>query len=162
MWKGRRRKQHEQVVDYGKKGLVILMEEKSRGYIQDFKTVSNRSMMRFIFEDGSKLIGYQIEMLKNNQIPFLLRSEIIRVDQEIRISYDITSMIPLKKILERKEIGRKEFFQYLRQITGVFDQLENHLLDHGGLMLNSSMIYGSPADDRIFLHIFHWWTWSRI
>lgn len=150
MWKGRRRKQHEQVVDYGKKGLVILMEEKSRGYIQDFKTVSNRSMMRFIFEDGSKLIGYQIEMLKNNQIPFLLRSEIIRVDQEIRISYDITSMIPLKKILERKEIGRKEFFQYLRQITGVFDQLENHLLDHGGLMLNSSMIYGSPADDRIF------------
>ena len=137
-------------MDYGKKGLVILMEDRSRGYIQEFKTVSNRSMMRFIFEDGSKLIGYQMEMLKNNKIPFLLRSEIIKVDQEIRISYDITSMIPLKKILERKEIGRKEFFQYLRQITGVFDQLENHLLDHGGVMLDSSMIYGSPADDKIF------------
>ena len=58
------------------------MEDRSRGYIQEFKTVSNRSMMRFIFEDGSKLIGYQMEMLKNNQIPFLLRSEIIKVDQK--------------------------------------------------------------------------------
>jgi len=118
--------------------------------IQEFKNESNRSMMRFIFRDESRLSGYQLEMLKNNRIPMLLRSEILKVDQEIRISYDITSMIPLNKILERKETGRHEFLQYLRQITGVFDQLENHLLDYGGLILDSSMIYGSPADDRIF------------
>lgn len=132
------------------KGLVSMLEEKNRGYVQDFKTVSDRSMMRFIFQDESRLIGYQLEMLKNNRIPSLLKCEVLKVDGEIRISYDITSLMPLKKILERKEIGRREFLQYLRQLTEAFDHLENHLLDFGGLMLDSSMIYGSPADDRIF------------
>ena len=117
---------------------------------QEFRNESGRSMMRFIFRDESRLSGYQLEMLKNNRIPMLLRSEIMKVDNETRISYDITSMIPLRKILERKEIGRREFFRCLEQVAGVFDQLENHLLDFGGLMLDSGMIYGSPADDRLF------------
>ncbi|HOP71804.1 MAG TPA: DUF6382 domain-containing protein, partial [Thermoclostridium caenicola] len=132
------------------------MDERLKGCIQEFKTESNRSLMCFAFQDDSQLIRYQLEMLKNNRIPSLLKCEILKVDQETRISFDITSMIPLNKILERKEIGRREFFRYLRQITGAFDQLENHLLDYGGLMLDSSLIYGSPADDRIyFIYIPH-------
>lgn len=127
-----------------------MMEDRLKGCVQEFKTVSNRSMMCLSFRDDSLLIRYQLEMLKNNRIPSLLKCEILKVDQETRISFDITSMIPLNKILERKEIGRREFFHYLRQIAGVFDQLENHLLDYGGLVMDSSMIYGSPADDRIF------------
>ena len=126
------------------------MDDRITGWVQEFKSESGKSVMRFIFKDESRLIEYQLEMLNNNRIPMLLKPDILKVDQEIRISYDITSLIPLKKILERKEIGRGEFFRYLRQVTGVFDQLENHLLDYGGLMLDSGMIYGSPADDRIF------------
>lgn len=130
--------------------MVIQMDNRNMECTPEFKILSNRSMMCFTFRDGSHLIGYQLEMLKNNRIPSLLKPEILKVDQEIRISFDITSMIPLKKILERKEIGRGEFIQYLRQITGIFDQLENHLLDYGGLLLDSSLIYGSPSDNRIY------------
>jgi len=133
-----------------------MMEDRLKGCVQEFKTVSNRSMISFVFKDDSLLIRYQLEMLKNNRIPSLLNCEILKVDQETRISFDITSMLPLNKILERKEIGKRDFFHYLRQIAGVFDQLENHLLDYGGLLLDSSLIYGSPADDRIyFIYIPH-------
>ena len=70
-------------------------------------------------------------------------------------------MIPLKKILERKEIGRKEFSNICARSQASLINWKI-ICDHGGVMLDSNMIYGSPADDKIFLHIFHWWTWNRI
>lgn len=127
-----------------------MMDERYFGFVPEFKTEADRSIVRFVFRDEGRLVGYQLEMLKNNRIPLLLNPEILKVDDEIRISYEITSMIPLKKILERKEIGKREFIRYIQQIAGVFDQLENHLLDYGGILFDSSMIFGSPADERIF------------
>lgn len=126
------------------------MDEGSRPYIREFRNESGRSMLHFVFSDESRLIGYQLEMIRNNRIPLLLKSEVLKVDGEVRISFDITSMIPLKKILERKEIGKREFVSYMRQIAEAFDHLDNHLLDYGGLLLDSGVIFGSPSDDRIF------------
>ena len=60
-------------------------------------------------------------------------------------------MIPLKKILERKEMeGRNSSIS--APDHSAFDQLET-IADHGGLMLTSSMIYGSPQTTGSFTYL---------
>ena len=126
------------------------MEERIMRFGPEYKNISNRSVIRFLFSDRQDMMDYQFEMLKNNRISSLLSCEVVVVDQEIRLTYDITSLITLKKILERKEIGRSEFIQYLNQIISAFNQLENYLLDYGGILLDSDCIYGSPSEDRLY------------
>ena len=126
------------------------MEERIMRFSPEFRNISNRSVIRFSITDKEDVIDYQFEMLKNNRIAPLLNCEVLVVDQEIRLSYDITSLVTLKKILERKEIGRNDFIQYLNQIINVFNQLENYLLDYGGILIDSDCIYGSPSDDRLY------------
>lgn len=79
-----------------------MMDERYFGFVPEFKTEADRSIVRFVFRDEGRLVGYQLEMLKNNRIPLLLNPEILKVDDEIRISYEITSMIPLKKYLSAR------------------------------------------------------------
>lgn len=126
------------------------MEDRIERFTPEFRNISNRSVIRFIFRDMDEVIGYQLEMLKNNRIPALLPCEVLTVDGEVRLSYDITSMVTMKKLLERKEIDRDDFIRYMKQIIGVFNQLENHLLDYGGILLSGDCIYMSPSDDMLY------------
>lgn len=111
-----------------------------------FKNIMGRNFLIYTFHDRTKIIEYQLEMLANNRIPGLMKSGAVRIDGEIQLSYDITSLISLKKLFERREIGKEDFINILKQIIVLFDGLEEYLLDYGGVVFDSRFIFINPQN----------------
>ncbi len=113
-----------------------------------FKTLSGRNLMDYTFyqEEAGAILEYQLEMLANNHIPGLLPSEVIRVNDEIRLSFDITSRISMKKLFERREVGREEFLNFLKQIIALLEGLDEYLLEGGGVVFDNQLIFVNPQD----------------
>ncbi len=113
-----------------------------------FKTLSGRNLMEYTFyqEEAGAILEYQLEMLANNHIPGLLPSEVIRVNDEIRLSFDITSHISMKKLFERREVGREEFLNFLKQIIALLEGLDEYLLEGGGVVFDNQLIFVNPQD----------------
>ncbi len=124
------------------------MESERINLKPNFKTLSDRNLMEYTFcqQEPGAIQEYQLEMLANNRIPGLLQSDVIRVDDEIRLSFDITSRISLKKLFERREIGRDEFLKLLKQIVALLDGLDEYLLEGGGVVFDSQYIFVNPQD----------------
>lgn len=115
-------------------------------YHPTFKSLTGRNLMEFTFQDEEEVISYQLEMITNNHVPGLMKSEVIRVDGEIKLSFDITSLIPMKKFFERREIRRDDFLHILKQIIALLEVLEEYLLDSGGVVFDSQFIFLNPQD----------------
>lgn len=112
------------------------------------KSVSGSNLLIYTFSQD-EAIGYQVEMLANNHVPGLLKSEVLKIDGRIRLSYDITSLIPLKKLFERRELGRRDFISLIKQIVSLLEGLDSYLLDYGGMVFNIGSIYANPLDMRL-------------
>lgn len=127
------------------------MQEILKNLIPEHKSMASKSMMSYHFENQGILSDFQLEMLKNNRIQGFLETQAIRINQTVQLSYDITSLIPLKKYLERKEIGRKEFRNLLNQMVSSIKYLENYLLDQENVVLDTNYIYISPSEEVLYL-----------
>lgn len=114
----------------------------------DFKSVSGRNLLIYTFLKD-EAIDYQLEMLANNHVPGLLKSEVLRIDGQIRLSYDITSLIPLKKLFERRELGKKDFILIIKQIISFLEGLDTYLLDCGGVFFDIGSIYANPQNMKL-------------
>jgi hypothetical protein len=119
----------------------------------EYKSSGSRNTLCFSFAEED-LIAYQLEMIRQNQIPCLLSCEVLKVDSQIRLQYDVTSLLPLHKVLERRVINRLDFMEIAGQITGLFQVLDDYLMDIGGVLLDSRFIYCAPDENKLyFIHI---------
>jgi hypothetical protein len=125
------------------------MESKSERPMPVFKNVSGRSLMVYTFTDRDEVINYQLQMLANNSIPGILKAGTISLDGEIHLQYDITSLVPLKKLLERRKIGRMDFLDLIRNIAAVVEGMEQYLLDFEKIVFDSSFIFADPQDLKL-------------
>ena len=48
--------------------------------------------------EKEEVIHFQLQMLVNNSIPGILKANSISLNGEIRLQYDITSLIPIKTL----------------------------------------------------------------
>lgn len=110
----------------------------------EIKSVNGRVLLLYNFENQQDVIEYQLEMLANNNIPQILKSDVIRINGQIRLSFDITSLIPLKKLFERREIGREDFIGIIKQLSSLLAGLEEYLLDYWRVIYNNEYIYINP------------------
>ncbi len=116
-----------------------------------FKTISGKNYMEFTFNNASELIGYQLEMIAHNSIEGLLGCEILRIDGRVHLAYDITSLIPLGKLFERKVFVRSEFLALIGQITELLRVLNDYLLDSGRLVFDNQYIFIDPQSLKLSL-----------
>lgn len=115
-----------------------------------FKTISGKNYMEFVSTE-TDLISYQLEMIAHNTIEGLLSCEVLRIDGRVHIAYDITSLIPLVKLFERKVFTRAEFLSLIGQITALLKVLNEYLLDSGGVLFDSRYIYVNPQNLKLQL-----------
>ena len=85
------------------------------------KSLNGENIIEYSFKK-EEIIIYQLEMITNNKISGLL-------NDEIRLSFDITSLIPIKKLFERREFNRDDFFNILNQTVSLLESMEEYLLD---------------------------------
>lgn len=120
------------------------MENINQSYDIIYKNLAGRNLMVYIFKGEDELLNYQLGMLANNRINGLLKSDVIRINGEIHLQYDITSLVPIKKLFERKKLSRKDFIYLIEQIFELLGMMEQYLLDSGGIVFDSTYIFINP------------------
>lgn len=87
---------------------------------------------------------YRLEMISRNNIPGLLKAVRRMNEGKEQIYYEISSLQPLNRIYDHKEIKKNEAAILLRGIVDVFRSIQEYMLTEGGLMLDPENLYVDP------------------
>lgn len=95
--------------------------------------------------------NYQLRMLLENRIPGLLPLEVKLREGKKELHYDVSSMQPLSRVYDRRELNGEEirriFFGILDAISGMRD----YLLDEEGVVLDPAYIFTDMESGTIRL-----------
>lgn len=107
--------------------------------ITEYRKNLNRSVM--ITTLDSPELGYEIDMLKNNEIHGLLPFEIIAENGEWKTLHDITGQQSLDAWMDTQQMDIDFFRGLIRSVDGVCREFEPYLLDEDKLCLSPDHIF---------------------
>lgn len=84
---------------------------------------------------------YQFRMIKNNQIPGLLKCDYQHVDGKLRLVFDITGMQRLGDYWEGRDIPGEDIRWIFQSVLDTFEQTGKYLLSGEGILLCPDYIY---------------------
>ncbi len=84
---------------------------------------------------------YQLQMVLENRIPGLLPMEVKLREGKKELYYDVSSLQPLGRIYERKELRGEEIRKVLVGILDILGGLRDYLLDENGVVLDPQYIF---------------------
>nr|WP_314463997.1 DUF6382 domain-containing protein [uncultured Clostridium sp.] len=97
-----------------------------------------------IEQDKSGTEGYEIDMLKENQINGLLKFHLKQIDTHRYFYYEITSKQPLDRILEFHSLNKEELKGLIAGIAQILNRLPVYLLKEDQILLQPEFIYLEP------------------
>jgi len=99
-----------------------------------------------IKSDGQENVkGYQVEMIRNSKIDYILPLDVRRKDDKVYFYYNVTSRLVLSQYLKRKKLGREEFLKLLMAILRALLDCRHYLLAAENLLLDSDYIFVDPS-----------------
>lgn len=107
--------------------------------ITEYRKNLNRSVM--ITTLDSPELGYEIDMLKNNEIRGLLPFEIIAENGEWKTLHDITGQKSLDAWMDTEKLDTEFFRSLIRSVEAVCHEFEPYLLDEDKLCLSPDHIF---------------------
>ena len=113
-----------------------------------------KSYLMLCIPVNAEIKQYQIGMLEKNQIESLLSMNMQRMNDDWKISYDITSKIPLDRVLERKSLKHDEFEYLISQFADLVHVLKDYLLDLSSIVFDKSCIYCEPSQLTLYFLYF--------
>lgn len=97
-----------------------------------------------IEQDKSATEGFEIDMLKENQINGLLKFHLKQIDAHRYFYYEITSKQPLNRILEFHSLNKEELKGLIAGIAQILNRLPVYLLKEDQILLQPEFIYLEP------------------
>lgn len=123
-------------------------------YLNEYACGGDRSYFTVSIPANEDIKHYQIKMIENNKIDLLLPLSIQRINDEWKLYFDITSKIPLGRVLERKPISQANFLHILRQVIKLARELKDYLLDLSLVVFDTSYIFCDPSEfDLYFIYM---------
>lgn len=117
-----------------------------------YEVSGNTSYMSVVLEESAA--NYQLEMLTNNDIKNILQARKIRKNNQIKLSYDITSKVSLEYMLGRGKISRSGFFNILNGMIDAYEDIQEYQLVDTGIVLDKKYIYVNPASyEPMFVYL---------
>ncbi len=104
---------------------------------------------------------YQLGMILENRIPGLLPVECRECEGEKELYYEISSLQPISRIYEHKELGWEEVKMITKGILDAYDKLQDYLLDDAHVVLEPEQIYLGLDDRKISLVFFPYYEGTR-
>ncbi len=123
-------------------------------YKKEYVSDGGKSYLVIQVPIKEQLKYYQIEMLEKNKPERLIPLLVQRVNDDWKFYYDITSRIPLERILERKRIDMNEFEQIINHTAELGCQLRDYLLDISSVVLDKTSIYCDPSGLSLYFLYF--------
>lgn len=114
----------------------------------------NKTYLILSSENGEYQEGYELEMLSKNVPGTLLNLCVMRMDDAVEISYDITSKQTLREFMLHGKIPGEMIFQLFRQIVCMEREMRNYLLDMQNVIMDPEHIY--RAEDQFYFCYCPW------
>lgn len=107
--------------------------------------------------DNKREENYEIPMLLNNKVPYLLHVHITYLNERARHAYDITSKQAILDWIERRKIKNKDCEHLYSSVFGAIDACSEYLLDERNLVLLPEYIYYDLGKDnyRFIYHMYY-------
>lgn len=115
-----------------------------------FKRELNRNMMII---DG-ECESYEIRMVANNRIRFLLPLRIDEWNNEKSLCYDITSRQSMTSAFARRKMGKAEINAFLYSLDTVESEAGRYLVDAGNIVTDPEYIYWDAGCENVY------WTFN--
>lgn len=117
----------------------------SREQKMAYETMGASSYMTVTLPPKADIVSYQLEMMLSNEIENFLPVSRQMLDGKTVIYYNITSRIPLKQILDKRKLSRKELIRLLEGIILAVRDAATYRLPETGFVLETEYIYVNPA-----------------
>ena len=118
------------------------MKDLKVNYLRNLK--SNRLIFepeeKFLIELKSKY-AFELGMIEHNEIKGFLKPTLKRVDARLQLSYDISSLQPLSRVLEVRTMNTDEIKDFIIDIISATKALEEFLLEASSVVLDPEYIF---------------------
>jgi len=98
-----------------------------------------------------KIYDYQVEMIVHNSSPFILPLEKRRINNQIRLYYKTSSLIPLSRYLSGAVIHKDEFLHIIESIVRCLADCKRYFLYECCFLLDIDYIYIKPGTKSVSL-----------
>lgn len=93
------------------------------------------------FESYDRLINYQVKMLINNKIRYLLPAAMQQRDGRVYMYYDITNKISLSDYAKKERFNNRQFLGILNTIIKIDNETDEFKLINSGLVFDPDYVY---------------------
>ena len=110
-----------------------------------YETLGNSSYLVASFTGGQGLVNYQLQMLTNNEIKNIIKANKRQKNDDIIISYNITSKISLGQIDSRNKITKLGLINIIEGALSALEDIEEYQLVSSGIVFDEEYIYVNPS-----------------
>lgn len=120
----------------------------------EFLYESDASSSFLVIRCEDKIIEYQVRMLENNDIKYIVPVEVIKKEGVNHYFYNITSKISLSLYVKRHKLNVEEFLKLLLGISASISDSACYLLTPSNFVLNAEYVYIDPETlDAMLVYI---------
>ncbi len=109
-----------------------------------YETIGTSSYLVVTFAGGEGLINYQLQMLINNEIKNVLAVNKSQLNDDVRLSYNITSRVSLADMDENRKIPKIGVIHIIEGALAALKDIEEYQLASAGLVFDEKYIYVKP------------------
>lgn len=110
-----------------------------------YETVGNSSYLVATFPGGKDIINYQLQMLVNNDIKNIIKANKRQKNDDVLISYNITSRIALSQIDTKNKIPKLGLINIIEGALSALEDIEEYQLVSSGLVFDEDYIFVKPG-----------------
>lgn len=119
-----------------------------------YETLGNSSYLVASFAGGQGIVNYQLQMLTNNEIKNIIKANKRQKNDDIIISYNITSKISLGQIDSRNKITKLGLINIIEGALAALEDIEEYQLVSSGIVFDEEYIYVNPSTyDPSFVYL---------
>lgn len=106
-----------------------------------FERTENSKFATALFKTRSELITYQVKMLTNNRIKYILPASVQQMDGNIKIYYDITDKLSLKEFKGKYRLSVNQFLGLLNSLVNIDDEIDEFQLINSGILFDPEWVF---------------------
>lgn len=111
-----------------------------------YETIGNACHLVATFEGGKGVINYQLQMIDNNDIRNIIRANKRKKNEDVIVSYNITSKIALSQLDAKTKIPKKGLINIIEGALTAIEDVEEYQLVTSGIVFDEKYIYVNPGN----------------
>ena len=111
-----------------------------------YETVGNSSYLVAVFEGGTGIVNYQLQMLVNNEIKNIIKANKRQKNEDVLVSYNITSKIALAQMDSKNKIPKLGLINIIEGALTALEDIEEYQLVSSGIVFDEEYIFVKPGN----------------